>query len=435
MASICQCQSAKKRRCISLSVRRSLNDGLKHCARHACCSFYRFSFSVRISLQFFSPMPVDSLHPAQTATDAEQCSPQRSRSMNRTDIIPMARIALTGIFSIFSLAAAEFCTEGGEGGVEFQQSLLQHAAHVSKDEDRISICETVKTPDESPLAASMNHGKFYIIAMSDDTAVNPYSKRYFEFFNYRTNLQGGDEHRSLYFTNWWMESDDPSSKWVFEDGSRNITDPKSLIAMATKDAICLERHCKYSPWHVELWKGFPLFINWSCSGFYVGHEVLWAGGPSDPELIPYAWSLIKVPRIELEILSRPCSSVNSFKICKFPSPVPKSIQIRSNTRRVVEGLSITTSLRSQLARTICHVLGDRAVISVMVLAITRLVPVTPIMMILIIVLAMSAIVVVMSVARGLSAMQPNSVKHTVSQRGITGFGRFKRALRMFGHVM
>ena len=25
----------------------------------------------------------------------------------------------------------------------------------------------------------------------------------------------------------------------------------------------------------------------------VGHEVLWGGGPSDPELIPYAWSLIK----------------------------------------------------------------------------------------------------------------------------------------------
>ncbi|CAE7853239.1 unnamed protein product [Symbiodinium necroappetens] len=199
---------------------------------------------------------------------------------------PMARLLV-----FISLAAAElYETESGE--VEFQQSLLQHVARVSKNES-ISICDTVTTPDPSPLATSMNHGNFYIIALSNDTALNPTSIGYFEKYNFRTHLQGSDERRSLYFTNWWMESDDPSSNWVFEDGSRNITDPASKKKMAMKDAICVERGCRLSQWHVEVWKGFPLFINWSCSGFYVGHEVLWGGAPSHPDLLAYAWSLIK----------------------------------------------------------------------------------------------------------------------------------------------
>ena len=209
-----------------------------------------------------------------------------------TNMVSMARL-----LACISLAAAELY-ETGSGEVEFQQSLLQHAARVSKDET-ISICDTVTTPDPSPLATSLNHGNFYIIALSNDTALNPTSTGYFDKYNLRTQLRGSDEHRSLYFINWWMESDDPSSKWVFEDGSRNITDPTSLMKMAVKDAICLERACRFSQWHVEVWKGFPLFINWSCSGFYVGHEVLWGGAPSHPELLPYAWSLIKAPLADL----------------------------------------------------------------------------------------------------------------------------------------
>ena len=217
-----------------------------------------------------------------------------SQTVPIISMFPMARL-----LACISLAAAELCeTESGE--VEFQQSLLQHVAWVSKNESS-SICDTVTTPDQSPLATSMNHGNFYIVALSNDTALNPTSIGYFLKYNFRTNLQGSDENRGLYFTNWWMESDDPSSKWLFEDGSRNITDPLSLRRMAMKDAICLERGCRFSQWHVEVWNGFPLFINWSCSGFYVGHEVLWGGAPSHPELLPYAWSLIKAPLADLEI--------------------------------------------------------------------------------------------------------------------------------------
>ena len=210
------------------------------------------------------------------------------------NMVPMAWLLVcVSLAACMSLAAAElYDTESGE--VEFQQSLLQHVARVSTSE-RDSICDTVTTPEPSPLATSMNHGNFYIIALSNDTALNPTSTNYFQKFNLRTHLQGSDERRSLYFINWWMESDDPSSNWIFEDGSRNITDPVSLRKMAIKDAICEERGCRFSQWHVEVWKGFPLFINWSCSGFYIGHEVLWGGAPSDPELLPYARSLIKAP--------------------------------------------------------------------------------------------------------------------------------------------
>ena len=55
----------------------------------------------------------------------------------------------------------------------------------------------------------------------------------------------------------------------------------------------LEANLRYSQWHAEIWKGHPLLIIWSCGGTQVGNEVLWGGGPSDPDLLPYAWSLIK----------------------------------------------------------------------------------------------------------------------------------------------
>ncbi|CAK9055026.1 unnamed protein product [Durusdinium trenchii] len=177
------------------------------------------------------------------------------------------------------------------------QSLLQHATLVSTEKKQQSlvdsataICDTVDTPPPSPLSDSMNNpGSFYYIALVNDTAFNPFSIKLVEKYNLRIRFHGGTGNMEA----WWMENEDPATPWTYLNVSRHTTQPLGLGALFVDHLGCLKNHCTYSQWHAEIWKGYPLLIAWSCGGMVVGNEVYWAGGPSDPELIPYAWSLIQ----------------------------------------------------------------------------------------------------------------------------------------------
>ena len=207
------------------------------------------------------------------------------------------------------------CQEAEASEDSLQQSFLQHKAVVSDSEPPLKgICDTVKTPPYSPYADDINNGRFYVFALTNDTSWNPAAFGYVTWYNFRIVLQG----RWGKFVGFHMASKDPESDWEVFNFSAETTQPEAVQLLKLDAELCKasNRDCQYSQWHAEIWKGYPLLINWSCGGSMVGNEVLWGGGPSDPDLLPYAWSLIKAqgggmerfPMIELQSgpHSKPC---------------------------------------------------------------------------------------------------------------------------------
>ncbi|CAK9036070.1 unnamed protein product [Durusdinium trenchii] len=210
----------------------------------------------------------------------------------------MTRLRVAVVVCFLSWAAAELseeveCSaEACEHGV--QQSLLQHSTSISEKkrtgivDPLAGICDAVDTPPASPYADEINSGYFYAIALANDTLTNPFSFHYVERYNFRIVMEGRWSWEA-----WWMENEDPATRWSYFDFSANSTQTEAVALKALDKELCKQRHCQSSQWHAEIWKGYPLLINWSCVTSMVGNEVLWGGGPFDPDLIPYAWSLIK----------------------------------------------------------------------------------------------------------------------------------------------
>lgn len=229
----------------------------------------------------------------------------------------VCRISLLVLSFRCSTASLEnlACPEGEACEDSLQQSFLQHAALLSQPLEPLKgICDTVKTPPYSPYADEINQGRFYVMALTNDTSWNPAAFGYVSWYNFRIVLQG---HRGK-FVGFYMAEKEVDSDWSVFNFSAHTRQPEALRLLKVDAELCKVRNrdCQYSQWHAEIWKSHPLMINWSCGGSMVGNEVLWGGGPKDPDLLPYAWSLIKAqgggmerfPLIELASgpHSKPC---------------------------------------------------------------------------------------------------------------------------------
>jgi len=128
----------------------------------------------------------------------------------------------------------------------------------------------------------------YLVAATDDSQTNPYSWRLVQRRNMRQQwlaVKGG-----LIF--YWQTSDAPDAAWSAID-FRNLSSPAMQKYMKLRQKSCSSGSCWSAYWHIRLWEGYPLMINWSCQEDMVGNEVFWAGGQTaSKQLMDYVEELI-----------------------------------------------------------------------------------------------------------------------------------------------
>ncbi|CAJ1401890.1 unnamed protein product [Effrenium voratum] len=147
-------------------------------------------------------------------------------------------------------------------------------------------CEEVQYPTEKAVIQSQF---VYLLAATNDSALNPRSGHYFHRYNIREKwIDSGKGGFEVY----WQDL--PGGPWRILDLHTNNTDEEATTYWRQELGPCKERDwCRMAMWHSELWKGHRFYLNFLCVTDIMGHELFYEGGPSDPELVSYAWSLIQ----------------------------------------------------------------------------------------------------------------------------------------------
>ena len=154
-----------------------------------------------------------------------------------------------------------------------------------------SLCDRIQMP-QLPDEGSFRHmprdsgdAFVYVLAVTNDSATNPYSYRYAERRNFR-------ERWTPYgFISYWQSS--PDADWEVHNRQGGSGDPHETTWESAVQSACGEWGCHSSMWHVNMWKGHRFWLNFCCWPDLVGNEVFYEGGPVDSELVAYAWELIK----------------------------------------------------------------------------------------------------------------------------------------------
>eukprot|EP00440_Ansanella_granifera_P042050 gb/GFBE01045583.1/.p1 GENE.gb/GFBE01045583.1/~~gb/GFBE01045583.1/.p1 ORF type:complete len:266 (+),score=29.16 gb/GFBE01045583.1/:1-798(+) len=154
-------------------------------------------------------------------------------------------------------------------------------------------CFQVQKPPPSPLNddPAYRSSYVYLVAATDDSKTNPTSWRYAQRRNVREWWSTGG------FVVYFQESEAPDAPWASWDLRTLESDQPDVVMRYNVDyprACPTPGSCWSVQWHVEMWEGHPLMLNWCCQMDLVGHEVFWAGGQTaSPELMEHVRDLIQ----------------------------------------------------------------------------------------------------------------------------------------------
>ena len=134
---------------------------------------------------------------------------------------------------------------------DMQQSLLQHAAVISNEPlaPLQGICDTVKMPPYSPYADEINKEHFYVMAVTNDSAWNPVSFDFVDFYNFRT-LRYSKHLRDP------REQRNPTASFASNTNRSVRRDCLVVVRLASEDhharapwKLCRLLHGRPEPWH------------------------------------------------------------------------------------------------------------------------------------------------------------------------------------------
>jgi len=168
--------------------------------------------------------------------------------------------------------------------------------------------DLVKLKEQGAPEALWRYPKFvYAVAITDDSKTNPFAWKYASKYNFREVWVTGG------FVEFFQESGAPDADWVKRDMRQlnestcvpldfhaktgdphfdfPLLQPPELRATFRKNrklACDSPGGCLSSLWHVSMFEGYPLYLNWCCATELVGNEVFYEGPVASEALMKYA---------------------------------------------------------------------------------------------------------------------------------------------------